>query len=78
MGLVGEDRALIVLWAPLWDQPPEAQWATYSWLPPNTSSLKASPGHSITKVNKCNAFLLFTNDTFPSPAGRGGEVGGLK
>lgn len=44
-------------------------------LPPNTSPFSASPGHSITKVNKCNVFLLLQMTGFhPLPAGVGGGV----
>lgn len=53
----------------LWDQPPVAHMA--SWLPPNTSFPNIPPGHTLTKVNKCNSFS-FTNDTLhPLPAGVG-------
>lgn len=43
-GAGGEDRALIVLWASLRDQPPDAHLATDGWLPPNTSATNTSPG----------------------------------
>lgn len=75
MGLVGEDGALTVLWASLWDQPTEPQWATYAWLLPQHLLPQGIPRTQHYKSEQMQCFPSFTNDTFPAPAGRGGGMG---
>ena len=56
--LVGEDRALVVLWASLRDQPHGCPHGDVRLDFYPTPLLPAHPQDSVTKVNKCNIFLL--------------------
>lgn len=72
VGLVGEDRALIVLWASLWAPPPDAHMASGGWLPSNTSS-QHIPRTQYYKSEQMQLFLLLQMTRFhPLPAGVGG------
>lgn len=71
----GEGRALLVLWASLWDQPPDTHMAIDGCLPPKTSSPNTPPGHTITKINKCNFFLLQMTLSMPCQQGWGWKAG---
>lgn len=77
VGPVREDRALIVLWVSMWDQPPDDPTATRGWLPANATPIPNTPRTQDHKREQTQCFSSFTNDTFPFPASRGLDGGGV-